>query len=120
VAELTRYQIYDLLNRHFDVPNRFYTDYRLWLVGVDLSEADLRWANLSWADLREANLQKANLQGANLEHTDLRNADLRWANLEDARFDIGTTLPDHTEWTTGTDMGRFTDPNHPDFWQPPG
>jgi hypothetical protein len=21
-------------------------------------------------------------------------------------------------WTSDTDMSRYTDPNHPDFWQP--
>jgi len=27
-------------------------------------------------------------------------------------------LPDGSKWTPDTDMTRYTDPNHPDFWQP--
>ena len=27
-------------------------------------------------------------------------------------------LPDGTHWTPETDMSRYTDHSHPDFWQP--
>ena len=63
--------------------------------------------NLQEADLRGANLQEANLWGANLQGADLGGA----------TFDENTMLPDGTKWTPGTDMGRFTDREHPDFWR---
>jgi hypothetical protein len=118
------------------------------LQGADLSSAnlegaDLSSANLQGADLRLANLQGVDLKGANLQgadlrlgklqdailaDADLRGADLCWANLQGASlyqanlqgagFDEHTTLPDGTAWTPDTDMARFTDPDHPDFWQP--
>lgn len=40
------------------------------------------------------------------------------ANIEDAIFDERTILPDGTFWTSETDVRRFTDRNHPDFWKP--
>ena len=46
----------------------------------------------------------------------LQGADLLGANLQGARFDY-TTLPDGTKWIPDTDMTRFTDPDHPDFWR---
>lgn len=133
MAELTTYQIYDLLNR----PGP------LWLAGVDLSGvnlwfADLRGANLREADLKGVALEGANLQGAKLEYADLRGAELVGANLQGAELDYAnlrgaelaganlelarlaesTTLPDGARWRPGADLARFTDPEHPDFWQP--
>jgi hypothetical protein len=52
--------------------------------------------------LCEANLKESNLLGVNLEGT---------------RFDETTILPDGTHWIPETDMRRFTDPNHPNFWR---
>ena len=66
---------------------------------------------------KEANLWSANLKGANLQQ----------ANLKNARLDEDTVLPDSkatlnngylSKWTPDTDMSRFTNPEHPDFWQP--
>jgi hypothetical protein len=108
------------------------------LQGADLSSpnlqgADLRLANLQGADLKGANLQGADLrlaklQDAILADADLRGADLRWAklqgaslyraNLQGAAFDEHTILPDGIAWTPDTDMARFTNPDHPDFWDP--
>ncbi len=95
------------------------------LVGANLESANLRDANLQGSNLRgtnlqgarliEANLQEVNLGGANLESANLKNANLVGANLVDTKFDESTILPDGTKWTPDTDMGRFTDPNHPDF-----
>jgi uncharacterized protein YjbI with pentapeptide repeats len=110
---------------------------------ADLQEADLMMANLQGAYLANAFLQKATLSGANLQtanltsaylqraslfRADLREASLYWANLqgayleganlEGAHFSEGTRLPDGTNWTPDTDMARFTDPDHPDFWRP--
>ena len=86
----------------------------LWM--ADLEGADLRRANLEKAILRWANLKGADLQEANLKRVDLRDADLEWADLRGANLE-GATLPDGTEWTPDTDMARFTDPHHPDFWR---
>jgi uncharacterized protein YjbI with pentapeptide repeats len=93
------------------------------LSDANLQEADLGSVNLFRADLARANLQgaylgEANLQKVNLARADLRGADLWEANLEEANLSQNTTLPDGTNWTLGTDMARFTDPEHPDFWRP--
>jgi uncharacterized protein YjbI with pentapeptide repeats len=85
--------------------------------------ADLRDANLSNSDLQEAYLGLVTLLGADLRDANLKGAnfwraDLRYVNLEGAIFDENTWLPDDTNWTSDTDMSRFTDPDHPDFWDP--
>ena len=82
------------------------------LQGADLAGADLQEANLLWANLKEANLS-----GAGLSKTNLLRADLERADLSMASFDKDTTLPDGAKWTPDTDMGRFTDPEHPNFWR---
>jgi hypothetical protein len=114
---------------------------------ANLQEANLEGANLRWVGLMDANLQSANiwyadlgwakLEGANLQEANLRNTDLGWARLMDANlqgtdllgvnllaanlsgasFDTNTVLPDGTNWTTETDMSRFTDHKNPDFWR---
>ena len=109
-----------------------------WLYDGSLRRAYLWCANLQGADLRgadleQANLIRANLRGADLEWADLDGTDLRWANLAEANlawinlrganlrgaeFDEHTTLPNRTKWTPDTDMARFTNPDHPDFWRP--
>lgn len=103
-----------------------------------LDEADCRGADLTGANLRYAALESTNLEGAFLDHVDLRGAYLLNANLKNATlfgvtlgwgvrcedsitfppaiFDEETTLPDGTMWTSTTDMHRFTDPNHPDYY----
>ncbi len=92
------------------------------LFGVNLQEALLFEANLQEAFLWRAKLQGVYLAGANLQGADLRLANLRGAKLEHpnfgkAKFSEDTILPDGTKWTPGTDMARFTDPEHPDFWR---
>ncbi|MEZ4671885.1 MAG: pentapeptide repeat-containing protein [Anaerolineae bacterium] len=88
-------------------------------------------ANLCRAKLNEANLECAYLQNAILAQADLRGADLSGANLNGADmssakldantvFSPETILPDLTYWTPNTDMRRFTDSRHPDFWQARG
>lgn len=96
--------------------------------GAHLEEADLWDANLQevylgMANLEAASLVEANLQGANLHWANLRGADLSRANLVDAHlsavmFNHYTLLPDSSNWTPDTDTDRFTDPDHPDFWDP--
>jgi hypothetical protein len=88
------------------------------LQGVDLFMANLQGANLSNANLREAVLGGTDLQGAGLDGTDLQGANLIRANLQGATLNENTILPDGTKWTPDTDMARFTDPKHPDFWRP--
>ncbi|MBZ0306544.1 MAG: pentapeptide repeat-containing protein [Anaerolineae bacterium] len=100
---------------------------------ANLQQVELRQANLHQAKLTEANLHRAELWSANLQQTgllranlqqaelidaNLQGADLRWAVLRDAELSKSTILPDGTHWTPETDMRRFTDPTHPDFWQP--
>jgi uncharacterized protein YjbI with pentapeptide repeats len=97
------------------------------LMGANLQEADLQSAslkgtnlqkaNLQGADLQRANLQEADLQSANLQGTLLHGANLKGTNMYDANFDENTVLPDRTKWHSRTDISRFTDPEHPDFWR---
>lgn len=92
---------------------------------ADLAGADLTYANLKLASLGDAKLQGADLRGANLEWANLAGADLEGAYLQAAdlwntRFDETTILPNGSKWTPDTDMARFTDADHPDFWRPDG
>lgn len=94
---------------------------------TDLSYANLQKADFTQADLRGANLVMANLRGATLLHTNLAGANLTMANLREVgreqdyfvpiRFDSMTILPDGTKWTQETDIRRFVDPEHPNFWK---
>ncbi len=91
------------------------------LQGAILGEANLEGAKLSYANLQDAKLLAANLQGAKLVKANLQGANLRDANLEGAiiykaPFDEITVLPDGSKWTPETDMERFTNPEHPNFW----
>jgi hypothetical protein len=103
------------------------------LEGAVLNRANLRGAHLWLTNLRRAHLYDTNLQGAFMQAVDLQDAhlcgtnlaganltdsNLLNANLDDATIlDNETILPDCTYWTPGTDMGRFTDPLHSDFWR---
>jgi hypothetical protein len=83
--------------------------------------ADLTYSRLLRANLVNADLRYANLFGASLDFAQLSNADLTGANLTEARvdlgahFDEGTILPDGLLWTSETDMGRYTNPSHPEY-----
>jgi uncharacterized protein YjbI with pentapeptide repeats len=94
----------------------------VFLQGADLSHADLSHAHLPVANLHQARLIKANLQEVNLWQARLPGADLTGANLRGANIaglacDAETVLPDGSHWHESTDLTRFTDPNHPNFWQ---
>jgi hypothetical protein len=80
--------------------------------------SSLLWTNLRGADLRGADLRGASLLMANLRGANLLEADLRGANLMLPQFNQDATLPDGEKWMPDTDMARFTDPDHPRFWQP--
>ncbi len=86
--------------------------------------ADLERANLFGAKLTNANLREANLQDAVLTDADLHGANMAAANLQGAKlkadcFDTETWLPDGRYWTPATDLGRYSDPAHPQFWRSP-
>jgi hypothetical protein len=105
---------------------------------TDLRNADMAYAKLYNADLSFSKLQKTRFDFANLENTDLDNSNLQEALLRDtilkgaklhnvnllgahlkgAILNEETILPDGTYWIPETDMSRFTDPNHPEFWEP--
>ncbi len=101
------------------------------LVGADLWRAKLQGTNFYRAELRETNVFRADLRNANLARANLTGADficadLTGANLEEATIDGAlwyhenqgsAILPDGSEWTPETDMRRFTDPEHPEFWR---
>lgn len=93
------------------------------------NHSEVRWGAVSF---RNAQLVSGRFQHAQFENCDLRGANLRNGNFTDARFtvckfDESTILPDSElfegelvikYWTPETDMTRYTNPEHPDFWQP--
>jgi len=113
------------------------------LDGCNLYRANFKNADISQASLCDAFLNRANLAGVSAYGTDFRGAVLWDANLRNMRhiqtaiFDETTVLPDarpfrdeqgnilydeqnrvlfNYYWTPGTDMTRFTNPDHQDFW----
>lgn len=130
----------DLMNADLRRADLMYTNLQeAYFVGTNLQDAYLVGANLQGAYLREANLQDAKLWNANLQAANLQDANMRDAKLERAQFDERTVLPDAQAvtdaqgewrkdayghyifdkyWSEQTDMSRYTDPNHLDFWQP--
>lgn len=89
---------------------------------ANLKDTRLRNANLQDANFHLTNLEGADLQFSHLEGANLRDANLRGAKLTGVRYDSWTELPDHKDdnhaFWDNTDMRRYTDPAHPDFWQP--
>ncbi|MCI0708902.1 MAG: pentapeptide repeat-containing protein [Chloroflexi bacterium] len=112
-----------------DIDMKKFTDvnYPEFWHGFDLREKDLRNrdfanANLQGAILYSANLERvilrgANLQGAILTRVNFQDADLRGADLQGADLSA-SILPDGTRCTPHVDLRKFTDADHPDFWQP--
>ena len=102
------------------------------LQGACFEGADLREAELSRADLRGVDLAGASLGSANFADADLRGSRLTSVGLEGtcfrgallsgaqvrARLRTTTILPDGSTWSSEGDFARFTDPDHPKFWQP--
>jgi hypothetical protein len=97
------------------------------LQGKNFMNADLRGAKLIQADLRRTHLVRVNLESADLTSADLRASLLHGANLKyttletwaggKTKFSSETLLPNDSYWTPETDMRRFTDPTHPEFWR---
>lgn len=101
---------------------------------ADLLDAELQRANLICSNLQQADLSGSNLQQANLDCVNLREA----IGIQTAKYDEKTVLPDSVTivdryglpklengemiysgcWTLETDMTRYTNPEHPDFWEP--
>lgn len=106
------------------------------LQGADLSYTNLRDARLFDADLQSTSMREwatvlsgRTLQNTNLQGANLYCANLRGADLHNVIFDENTVLPDSDycdegpdefsgKWTPDTDMTRYTNPEHPEFWQP--
>jgi hypothetical protein len=92
------------------------------LKGTDLRNANLRGAQLEEANLqssisRRINLRDARLAFAQLQAADLKDAELQDAKLFETEFSQETILPDGNLWTSDTDLTRFTDPKHVNFWR---
>jgi hypothetical protein len=87
------------------------------LYQAKLEGARLGVAHLEGASLWKTHLEAADLTFAHLEGADLALANLKGADLRDATFDARTILPDESRWTPDTDLSRFTNPQHPDFWR---
>jgi uncharacterized protein YjbI with pentapeptide repeats len=88
---------------------------------VSLENANLTNANLTGANLKSTifwstNLKGANFRNADLSHASLSDSNLRGANFTNANLE-GATLPDDEPWTEDTNMSRFTDDTHDDFWE---
>ncbi len=113
-----------------------------WLYGNSLKKISFFQANLANTILTNVNFSDSNLMAVNLENSilvnaNLEGADLGGANLTDCLL-AGTNLsnttwrvvinpgekvitaimPDGEFWTPETDLNRFTNPEHPDFWEP--
>jgi uncharacterized protein YjbI with pentapeptide repeats len=92
------------------------------LTNVNLQNANLKRTALGRTNLSYAILGGANFKGADLDDSFMLGCKLESANsfgfVDVAEFDENTVLPDGCNWSPTTDMTRFTDPNHPNFWQP--
>lgn len=83
---------------------------------MNLRHAKLQDTDFTRADLSYSDLQFADLTHANLMAMDLSSVNLLGAKLDKAQFNDHTRLPDGTMWTPQTDMTRFTDDRHPNFY----
>lgn len=107
---------------------------------ANLEQTNLYQANLEQAIIESVNLKRADLGFANLKKADLYQASMREVkNINTALFDSKTVLPDaqiledengnilHDDegnpiydkyWTEDVDMTRYTNSDHPNFWEP--
>jgi uncharacterized protein YjbI with pentapeptide repeats len=95
------------------------------LEGANLSQTDCEGTDFSFANLRAANIsdahaEKADFTGANLSAASLAGSFLVEAIFEGTEFNHRTILPNGTTWGDDTNLSRYTDPNHPEFWIDPG
>jgi len=119
--------------------------YEAHLQHTNLYKANLTDADLSKANVIDSFLHRATLHHTALYETDFRQSVLWDVSLRGAKYietvicDELTVLPDANPlrdedgnhitneaghfiydkyWTSDTDMTRYTDPAHPDFWEP--
>lgn len=114
-ADLTEANLWNATLQGADLSKSKLVETDLW--GADLSDTFLWSANLSGAGLQNAKLIGADLWGADLSATFMWKANLRDANLRGVKLNDTTVLPDGSKWTPDTDLTRFTNPNHPNFWE---
>ena len=96
-------------------------------IGVNLTESNLGNSNLVRVVMRNVNLHGANFESANMEGIEIRNSTLTSTNLKSSnlknaklignKYDENTVLPNGKIWKQSTDLDRFTDPDHPNFWR---
>ena len=109
---------------------------------ANLAGAILSRARLNGATFTNANMVDVDLEGAFLQYARLNGSNLQGARLEGVKYHEQTVLPDaeykaepakvntktmgtltstrhyYTKyWRPNTDMTRYTNPNHPDFWR---
>lgn len=90
------------------------------LLATNLREATLTNVNFQFSNLCDADFEGAFVAGADFRNTALIGANLkniRYLNISQPIFDETTILPDESQWTPDTDIKRFTDPTHPQFWR---
>lgn len=114
-ANLRKANLLSARLKHANLRNAKLQEAQLILVnlrGADLYSANLGGAKLYGSDMQQVNFELADLSDADLEETNLVGADLRLAT-----FNIHTILPDGKKWTPRTDLRRYTNPKHPQFWR---
>lgn len=102
-----------------------------------LTKCDFRGANVVGAKFLSANCQDINFLGADVRGVDFTNANLDGAQfvgiraqeaigvpgrkyLTSARVDSNTIMPDGSRLNSISDLERFTNAQHPNFWRPSG
>lgn len=95
---------------------------RTWWIGAhfekaSLSETKFNEASFTFCFFNDTDCWRVDFENAVIASCVFRGANLIDANMCGARFDEGTILPDGKPWTPDTDMTRFTDPDHPQFWR---
>jgi|GEM_PF-1268205 len=86
------------------------------MAGVNLSNAIVR-TSFWGVNFQNANFENADLRGAQFFRCDLSGAELQGANIEGAAFNNDTRLPDGNYRDRKTDLQRFVDVSHPNFWR---
>jgi len=113
-----------IVNSYFDKCIAISTNFE----GAVICGSHLRAANLSLSSFKAADLEGCNFTGAILDEANvmganLQNVALRHASITGTMFSKNTKLPDSTDtkpvyWRRDTDMMKYIDPKHPDFWEP--
>jgi len=116
--ESANLQKVDLDHATLDEANLFSANLRgSSLVKTKFRKADLPLADLSGANLLKADLENAIVDGAILDGANLERANLVGVPLSRAKLDEHTILPDGTRYTDFSELKKFTDPTHPEFWR---